>query len=175
MSDRTDPADASSERDFVITRVLDAPRALVFKAWTDARHMAQWWGPRGFTNPVCEIDLRPRGAHRIVMRSPDGVDYPIRGVYVEIKAPERLVMTLDCSEHPAEWHELVNPNRAEADRNPAGLMLQTVSFEQIDRKTKLTIRIRFESTAIRDAMLRIGMTEGWTESLERLEEHLAKA
>ncbi|HMD55276.1 MAG TPA: SRPBCC domain-containing protein, partial [Phycisphaerae bacterium] len=109
----------SDDRDFVITRVLSAPRELVFKAWTDPRHMAQWWGPHHFTNSVCEMDVRPGGAYRIVMRSPDGIEYPINGVFREIAAPERLVMTMDCSEHPDAWHDLVNPQRG-ADRNPAG-------------------------------------------------------
>lgn len=160
--------------EFLISRLLAAPRALVFKAWTDPKHMAQWWGPKEFTNPVCEMDLRPGGAHRVVMRGPDGAEYPIKGVYREIVVPERLVMTLDCSEHPAAWHDLVNPKRRKDDRNPAGIMLQTVTFDDLDGKTRLTIRTRFDSTAIRDAMLKIGMTEGWTESLNRLEQHLAK-
>src|SRR5437868_2842338 len=77
----------SAEHDFVITRVFDAPRSLVFKAWTDPQHMAQWWGPHGFTIPVCEMDVRPDGAYRIVMRGADGVDYPLKGVYHEIAEP----------------------------------------------------------------------------------------
>ena len=70
---------ASDDHEFVITTIINAPRALVFKAWTDPKQMAQWWGPKGFTNPVCEMDVRPGGAHRIVMRGPDGTDYPIKG------------------------------------------------------------------------------------------------
>jgi len=174
MSAATTPQTSAADNEFVITRLLDAPRALVFQAWTDPAHMARWWGPHNFTNPVCEIDLRVGGAHRIVMRSPDGVDYPIKGVYREIVVPERLVMTLDCSEHPADWHDMVKPNRAQDERNPAGEMVSTVTFEERGNKTMLTIRTRFESAAIRDAMLKMGMTEGWTESLERLAAHLAK-
>jgi len=135
--------------------------------------MAQWWGPRTFTNPVCEMQVRPGGAYRIVMRSAEGVEYPLKGVYREIMEPERLVMTMDCSEHPAEWHDLVKPNRQQEEGNPAGDMLSTVTFEEIDGKTKLTIRIRFNSAAIRDAMLKMGMTEGWSQSLDRLAEELA--
>lgn len=166
---------AADEREFVITRVFDAPRRRVFKAWTDPKHMAQWWGPHGFTNPVCEMDVRPGGAHRIVMRSPEGVEYPIKGVYREVVEPERVVMTLDCSEHPDEWQDLVNQNRRKGEGNPAGEMLSTVTFDELDGKTTLTIRIRFESVAVRDAMLKMGMTEGWSQSLERLAEHLADA
>ena len=165
---------AAGEREFVISRVVDAPRELVWKAWTDPKHMAQWWGPKAFMNSVCELDVRPGGAHRIVMRSADGVEYPIKGVYREVVEPERLVMTLDCSEHPVEWHNRVKPYRRKEERNPAGEMLSTVTLEDLDGRTKLTVRILFDSVAIRGAMLKMGMTEGWTQSLERLGEHLPK-
>jgi uncharacterized protein YndB with AHSA1/START domain len=80
-------------QEFVITREFDAPRELVFKAWTDAKYLAQWWGPRGFTNPVCEWDARPGKAIRVVMRAPNGTDYPMAGEFREVVAPERLVFT----------------------------------------------------------------------------------
>ena len=160
-------------REFILTRIINAPRALVWKAWTDPKHMAQWWGPHSVTNPVCQMDVRPGGAWRIIMRLPDGVDYPITGVYLEIVKPERLIRTMDCSEHPEAWHDLVKPDRQKGERNPAGEMLQTVTFEDQGGRTKLTIRTRFNSVAIRDAMVKMGMTEGWTQSLERLEALLA--
>jgi uncharacterized protein YndB with AHSA1/START domain len=69
-----------AEREVVITRIYDAPRPLVFKAWIDPKHLKRWWGPGVFTNPVCEVDARVGGAWRIVMRSPDGIDYPCGGV-----------------------------------------------------------------------------------------------
>jgi uncharacterized protein YndB with AHSA1/START domain len=119
----------ATEREFVISRAFDAPRELVFRMWTEPKHMALWWGPRTFTNPVCEMDVRPGGAYRIVMRVADGMEYPIKGIYCEVVKPERLVMTMDCSEHPDEWHDLVKPNRQKGDRNPAGEMLATVTFE----------------------------------------------
>src|SRR5208282_1015543 len=93
MAARSSTATQSAERELVITRIFDAPRELVFKAWTDPRHVAQWWGPKGFTNPVCEMDVRPGGALRIVMRAPDGSEYPMTGIFREIVAPERLVFT----------------------------------------------------------------------------------
>jgi uncharacterized protein YndB with AHSA1/START domain len=71
---------AHEEQELVLTRVFDAPRELVFKVWTDPKHLARWWGPRGFTNPVCELDLRPGGAILIHMRGPDGTVYPMTGV-----------------------------------------------------------------------------------------------
>jgi uncharacterized protein YndB with AHSA1/START domain len=163
------------DREIVLTRVFDAPRELVFKAWTDPKHMAQWWGPKAFTNPVCQMDLRPGGAWRIVVRSPDGIDYPLKGVFREIVEPERLVMTFDCSEHPDEWHDLVNPNRDKAKGRPALDLLCTVTFEDQAGKTKLTVQTLMESVAIRDAMVKMGMKEGWGQSLDRLEAVLASA
>jgi uncharacterized protein YndB with AHSA1/START domain len=174
MAEKNDPLMQSADREFVITHVFDAPRALVFKAWTDPKHMAQWWGPHGFTNPICEMDVRPGGAYRIVMRGPDGVDHPAKGVYREVVEPERLVMTINHSELSDEWHDLVNPNRDKAAGKPAVEGLTTVTFEEQGGKTKLTIRMLFESAAVRDALLRIGMTQGWSQSLERLEALVAK-
>lgn len=158
----------ASDREFLISRVFDAPRALVFRSWVEPARMARWWGPEGMTNPVCELDVRPGGAYRIVMRSPDGDEYPISGVFREVVEPERLVMTMDVSEHPPEWHDMVRANRARGDDNPAGELLTTVLFEDLGGKTRLTIRTLFETTAIREAMVKMGMNEGWSSSLVRL-------
>ena len=173
---RTDARDASTihregaapEREFMISRVFDAPRATVFRAWVEPARVAKWWGPEGMTNPVCEVDARPGGAYRIVMRSPDGEEYPIRGVFHEVAEPERLVMTMDVSEHPPEWQDMVRPNRAPGDDNPAGMLLTTVTFEDLGGKTRLTIRTLFETVAIREAMVGMGMNDGWSSSLARL-------
>ncbi len=130
--------------------------------------MAQWWGPHHFTNPVCQLDVRPGGAWRIVMRGPDGVEHPAKGVYREIVAPERIVMTIDHSDLPEAWHDMVNPDRPRGQGKPRLDNLATVTFEEQNGRTTLTIRTQFESAAIRDAFLRIGMNEGWSQSLERL-------
>ncbi|HEU4364820.1 MAG TPA: SRPBCC domain-containing protein [Candidatus Krumholzibacteria bacterium] len=164
---------AATERDLVISREFDAPRELVWKAWTDPAHVARWWGPNTFSNPVCEMDVRPGGAFRIVMRGPDGVDFPVKGVYREIVEPSRLVMTMDLSEHPEEFKDLIDPNRPK-DSDPVGELLQTVAFEDLGGRTRLTIRTRVRTAAIRDAMLRMGGTQGWSESLERLADLVAK-
>jgi uncharacterized protein YndB with AHSA1/START domain len=170
----TSASTATSDREFVISRVFDAPRERVFKAWTVPEQTARWWGPKGFTNPVCAMDVRPGGTYRIVMRGPDGVEYPLKGVYREIMEPERLVMTEDCSEHPAEWHDLVNPNRKKGEGMPVLEALSTVTFGEFSGKTRLTIQTLFESAAIRDAMVKTGMNEGWAQSLDRLADYLAK-
>lgn len=80
-----------SDREIVITRIFNAPRELVFKAWTEAKHIEQWWGPEGFTTRVTEMDLRPGGQWCYVMISPDGTEYPVQGVFREIVPPERLL------------------------------------------------------------------------------------
>ncbi len=134
--------------DFVLTRIFDAPRALVFKAWTDPKHLAQWWGPKDFTNPVCELDLRPGGAYRIVMRSPQGSEHPMRGVFLEIAAPERLVMSVDI--------DILK-------------MIMTVTFEERAGKTKVTVAQRFDTTADRETNVKMGAVAGWTQSFERLD------
>src|ERR1700722_3962453 len=84
MPPKVEPARESAERELKITRVFDAPREVVFKAWTDPKLLAQWWGPKGFTNPVCELDARPGGAIRVHMRGPDGTVYPMGGMFHEI-------------------------------------------------------------------------------------------
>src|SRR5947208_14779951 len=84
---------ATTDRELTLTRVLDAPRELVFRMWTDPQHVAKWWGPMGFTNPVCEMDVRAGGALRIVMRAPDGTEHAMTGTYREVVAPVRLVFT----------------------------------------------------------------------------------
>ena len=150
---------ANKEQELVLTRVLYAPRELVFKAWTDPKHVAQWWGPHGFTNPVCELDVRPGGAIRIHMRGPDGTVYPMTGVYQEIVEPVRLVFTSAA---------------LAADGNPMFEVLTTVAFAEQNGKTKQTMRARVIKTTAQAAQYLAGMEAGWTQSLERLAKSLAK-
>ena len=165
---------ATVAEDFVISREFDAPRELVWRAWTEPAHLARWWGPRIMATPVCEMEVRNGGAYRIVMRGPDGTDYPIRGVFVEVTPPARLVLTMDCTEHPAAWHQMLKPDWQPGE-NPAGVLLTTATFEEFGRKTVLTIQTRFDSPAIGAAMGKMGMNEGWSQSLDRLHELLAGA
>lgn len=161
-------ATAAADCEFVITRILDAPRAIVFRAWTDPKHMAAWWGPQTFTNPTCELDPRPAGKWYIQMRGADGIDHPCQGVYREVAPPERLVFTIDHSSLPDEWHDLVNPQRDKTQGKPPLEGVATVTFEERGGKTKLTIRVRYESALIRDSLLKMGMNEGWAQSLDKL-------
>jgi uncharacterized protein YndB with AHSA1/START domain len=147
------------EREVVITRVFDAPRELVFKAWTDPKMMKEWYGPKMFTNSVCELDVRVGGAWRIVMRGPDGAEYPGSGVYREIVKPERLVFTSEATDK---------------DGKVILAGLATVTFAEEGGKTKLTLRAR--ATAMVDYAVAYlgGMEAGWAQSLEKLDEELAR-
>lgn len=152
-------ADAGSTKysDLTITRVFDAPRDLVFQVWTDPKHVAKWWGPHHFTNPVCELDVRVGGAIRIHMRGPEGTVYPMSGVFNEINPPERLVFT-----------------SAPLDENGERLfeLLTTVVFEEQGKKTKLTLHVHVLTATSEAAQYLDGMEEGWNQSLERLAEVL---
>jgi uncharacterized protein YndB with AHSA1/START domain len=154
------PEDVAAKRELVITRVLNAPRELVFSAWTDPKHLAAWWGPKEFTNPVCELDLRPGGAIRIDMRSPDGVVYPMTGVFHEIIPYSRLVFT----------------SRAfEKGKGGAALeVLNTVTFTEQNRKTTLRLHAIAMKVLPEAEAAVAGMEEGWKQSLDRLAENMVK-
>lgn len=139
--------------DLTFTRIFDAPRELVFRAWTDARHVAAWWGPRGFSNPVCEVDPRPGGRFVVHMQGPDGTIYPGSGVFLEVQAPEKLIFTSTFED---------GYGRVLIDA------LNTVSFEDLSGRTRLTLNARVVNAAPEAARNLAGMEEGWTQSLERL-------
>ena len=150
-----------AQREITLTRTFDAPRALVFKAWTDPKHVAQWWGPKGFSNTDCEMDLRVGGGFVLHMRAPDGVIYPCRGVFREIVALERIVYA----------------GPASGDACGAGLppnAVVTVTFEEDDGQTTVTIQTRLQSAADREAAVNRGFRIGWTDSFDRLAAHLSK-
>jgi uncharacterized protein YndB with AHSA1/START domain len=154
-TDTTTAMTLPSDREILITRELAAPRRLVFEAWTRPEHVARWWGPRGYTLEVCEIDLRPGGAWRFVQRAPDGSEYGFRGEYREIVPPERLAYTF------------------EFDGMPGHVSLETLTFEERDGRTMVTNRAVFDSVEDRDGMLASGMEQGMRETLDRLAELLA--
>jgi uncharacterized protein YndB with AHSA1/START domain len=147
----TEPAD----RVLKIERVFDAPRSLVFKAWTEPEHITKWWGPRGFKSTVLKNEPRPGGAYRIHMRGPDNDDHWSQGVYREFVPPERLVMV-------GSWADAQgNPTRPETTL--------TLLFEDVGGKTRLTLHNAiFESTTARDAH-----NSGWSSALDCLGEYLA--
>ncbi len=160
MAASNDSTAELTARTLVLTRVFDAPRELVFRMWTDPKHLARWWGPKDFTNPVCEADARPGGALRIVMRGPDGNEYPMVGVFREVEAPERLVFTNVA---------------VDGEGNPILDGLTTVTFAEEGGKTKLTLETRAVALVPYAAAYLNGMEAGWTQSLERLAERVADA
>jgi len=160
MAARTNLATKSGEWGLVITHTINAPREVVFKAWINQKLLVQWWGPRGFTNLVCELDVRPGGAIRIDMRGPDGTVCPMKGVFGEIKQPERIVFTSSALEDEKGDPQLVN--------------LNTITLVGMGKKTKLTLQADvMKSTPAAEGML-ASMEEGWKQSFDRLEELLVK-
>ena len=146
-------AASSDERELMVTRVVDAPRQLVFKTWTQPEHIARWWGPQGFTTIHCEMDVRVGGAYRFGMRSPQGTERWKRGVYREIVEPERIVFTF-------AWEQ--------PDGRLGHELLVTVTFEALGSKTRLTLHQGgFDTVAQRDSH-----TGGWTSCLERFGEYM---
>ena len=160
---------AVDDRAFTLTRWFDAPRDRVWRAWTDQRELAQWWGPHGYTNPVVEADVRPEGGLRIVMRSPDDVELSMSGQYLDVEPPSRLVFTDEVTDGPAVWHEALDGHRPSLPPGSPLRMTVTVTFEELDGGTQLTIESAFASDEDRDAVMRLGAASGWSESLERLE------
>ncbi len=154
-----------SDREFVISRVINAPRARVFKAWTDPKQMAKWFAPAPLTVPACELDPVPGGIFSLTMRM-NGEDFPMKGEFREVVEPEKIVYTNDLSAHPAEFHARLR----EWGAIDTSHSLVTVSFEEKpDNKTLLTVRTLFDSTATRDAFLKMQMGEGWTQGLAQLD------
>jgi uncharacterized protein YndB with AHSA1/START domain len=164
VSNKTNVTDTQSDLEIVITRVFNAPREMVYKAWTDPIHIAQWWGPKGFTTRVMELDLRPGGRSRYVMVGPDGTEYPGEGVFREIVPFERIVTTDEFGE---DYDKAANADL------PQGMVL-TVIFEDLDGKTKLTLRIFHPTAEDRRKHEEMGVIPGWNSSLDCLEEYLAK-
>ncbi|HWR84286.1 MAG TPA: SRPBCC domain-containing protein [Candidatus Deferrimicrobium sp.] len=159
MATRNGPAANAGAQDLVVTRVFDAPRRLVFKVWTDPKHVAQRWGPHEFTNPVCELDVRPGGAIRIHMRGPDGTIYPMTGGYQEMIEPERLVLW--CAALDEKGNTLFE-------------VLSTITLAEQGGKTTLTLVTHVVNKTAQAAPYLAGMEAGWNQSLERLANYLVK-
>jgi len=143
------------DREIVMTRVFDAPRHLVFEAFTKPELLKRWFGPRGFTMPVCEVDYQVGGGFHFVLEGPNGKRMGMRGVYREIDAPERSVHLESFDDYPGE---------------PA--VVTTVMIEK-DGKTTLTATVLSPSKEVRDAVLKSGMEHGAAETYDRLAELLA--
>jgi uncharacterized protein YndB with AHSA1/START domain len=152
---RTEYTIEPGSHDLTSVTVLDAPRELVFKAYTDPKLFAQWWGPRRYTNHVDKFEARRGGEWRVVQRGPDG-EHGFYGVHHEVTAPERIVGTF------------------EYEGVPGHVAMQVATFEPLGNKTRLVAHMIFESVADRDGMVASGMQSGADESMERLAELLDK-
>lgn len=146
------------DTELTITRVFNAPRDLVWQAWTDPDHIMQWWGPKGFENASCASDLRVGGRFRLEMCAPDGNVYPCVGAYTEIVPGERIVYASEAD-----------------DSHPCGAGLPpratvTVTFAERDGKTTLTHHTRFETAARKGAAVKERYLTSWQEAFERLAE-----
>lgn len=156
MSILNEPHRDASGRELHITRMFNAPRALVFRVWTMPEHVAQWWGPRGFTITTQEMDARPGGVWRFTMHGPDGTDYPSRIAYKEVVEPERLVFLYD-----------------DDNGDDSGQFLVTVSFEEQGGQTQIDMRMAFRTKEALDLVIeQHGAVEGNKQTMDRLEQYL---
>jgi uncharacterized protein YndB with AHSA1/START domain len=143
--------------EMVMTRIINAPRKLVWEAWTNQKHIKNWWGPKRFTNPVCEWDAQVGNKILVHMQAPDGTVYPMDGEFIEIKKPERLVfISAALNKEGKHMFEIMN----------------TVVFTEENGKTKITINAK-ASKIMPEAKPHLdGMNEGWSSSIDKLEEYL---
>lgn len=159
-------AAGAAKRDLVITRVFDAPRALVWEVWTKPEHLQRWWGPKNFTAPVCRMDFRVGGKFLFCMRSPEGKDYWNTGEFLEIVPPERLVMT-DCFAD-AKGNVVPASHYGMGGDWPLELKI-TLTFEEQAGKTKMTLR----HEGIPSGKMTEMTDAGWNESFDKFNEVLA--
>lgn len=144
----------TADREIVGSRVFNAPRELVWKAFTDPRHVAQWWGPNGFTNTIETMEVRPGGIWRFVMHGPDGVDYPNLITFIEVVEPAHLLYDHGDDADPAQFRV-------------------TATFEDLGGKTRLTMHSVFPTAEERDRVVaEHGASEGLQQTLGRLEAYL---
>jgi len=143
-------------RDLILTRMIDAPPEKVFKAWTDPALLKQWFAPLPWTIATVETDVRPGGSSLIVMRSPEGAEFPNRGVYLEVVKNQRIVFT---DAYTAAWEPSEKP-----------FMTAIMTFEEAGGKTKYTARARHWTEADREAHEKMGFHVGWAICAEQLAE-----
>ena len=143
----------TSDRELKITRLINAPRELVWKMWTEPEHIKHWWGPAGFKNTISKMDVRMNGEWEFIMHGPDGTDYRNKHIYLEVKKPERLVLK-----------HVIGPS-----------FIMTATFEAQGDKTLVTMHGLFESAEQLQQLIReVGADKGMKENMDRLEEYIAK-
>ena len=150
----TNPITPASDRELVLTRIIDASCEKLFKAWTDPELLKQWFVPKPWTIAVAETDVRPGGANLIVMRSPEGEEFPNKGFYLEVVENERIVFT---DAYTAAWEPSEKP-----------FMTAIITFENDNGKTRYTARVRHWSVADREAHEKMGFHQGWGQCADQL-------
>jgi uncharacterized protein YndB with AHSA1/START domain len=148
------PDDKFSGRILTLTRILNAPRELVFKVWTDPRHFAKWWGPKNFTAPVCEFDAVPGGSIHVLMKGNDGYENDLDGTFHEIIEPEKLVFTITGFKDKNGIPKIEN--------------YFTVTFTEKDGKTEMKLHVEVKKIAPELEFALAGMKEGTSQSLDKL-------
>ncbi len=144
------------KQDFTLTCTIAAPRDLVFRTYADPRWIPEWWGPRRLTSVVETMEVRPGGRWRIIQHDAQGTQFAFHGVYHLVDRPERIVSTFEYEE------------------TPGTVLLETVTFEELQGRTKMTDHAVFQSAADRDGMVQAGMQEGASESMDRFSQLLAR-
>lgn len=150
----TDSTTVPTDRDLVLTRIIHAPREKVFQAWTNPELLKQWFAPLPYTTPAAQMDVRPGGASLVVMRGPDGVDMPNRGVYLEVVPNERLVFT---DAYTQAWAPSDKP-----------FMTVILTFEDLGGSTQYTALVRHWTVADRDMHEQMGFHQGWGQCTDQL-------
>ena len=150
----------SADRELMLTRLIDAPREKLYRAWTDPTLLKQWFAPLPYTTPVAELDVRPGGSAFIVMRGPDGTDLPNHGVYLEVVPNQRLVST---DAYTKAWEPSEKP-----------FMTLILTFEDEGGKTRYTARVRHWTVADREAHEKMGFHQGWGICADQLTALVAK-
>lgn len=159
MNAPAQPTATCADRELVLSRVIDASRERVFEAWTT--RLSDWWGPHGMTTPFCEMDLRPGGVFRTIMRAPDGTEYPTKGVFLDVTPPERIVFT---DAFAPGWRP-----------DPDAFFTAITTFEALPGgQTRYTARALHWTVENCEKHAKMGFHQGWGESLDRLEALLAR-
>ena len=147
-------AKPNSDRELVLSRLIDAPREKLYRAWTDPALLKQWFAPRPWTTPVVELDVRPGGTNRFVMRGPDGNEFPNQGVYLEVVENQRLVFT---DAYTRAWEPSQKP-----------FMTVIITFDDEAGQTRYTARVQHWTVADREAHEKMGFHTGWSQCADQL-------
>ncbi|MGZ3298798.1 MAG: SRPBCC family protein [Asticcacaulis sp.] len=157
--------------DMTLSRLFDAPRDLVFRAWTDDHMMSAWWGPHGF-RATARMDARTGGRFELIMHAADGADYPITGEFLDIVLNERIVMEMRLDDHPQNWHDYLAELYTKAGGAEGTSVTQTVitrvTFADEAGGTRVTVTQSYPTSADRDAFAEAGNAGGWSQSFEKL-------